>query len=1282
MSLWEKLRGKLGSLKSVGVSRAAVDRASSPPPREGATVLRPAAAAVAAPVAAAFVPDADHKIAGTFPVKNVLGSGSMGTVYLVQHPSWDTEVALKVPKAELIADAENRHRITVEAEAWTELGLHPHIAYCYYVQTLNGVLLMVVEYVDGGNLAEWIGKHGQSAELKTKLDLAIQFCHALEHAHGKGLIHRDIKPSNVLLTKDGQLKLTDFGIARVGTGLGAAKAPVPGAPVDGTMVGIGTEEYMPPEQWTSAQVDVLADLFAFGACMYELFCGRRPYVGRLIGQARPPLDPMGFNASLPQALGELLRECVSWEKERRPASAQAIRQRLCGIHDAQFGAPSDYAELPEFTVTASALNNRALSYIELGKPELAQKAWKAALRTDPNHIEAIFNHGLHEWRAGTLLDDRLVARLHAAGSEQSLHAYLIALVHLERGDGNSAKQVLEGVSPPAQESAEIGGAKHAADLLVASCEPPRMFTGHTDKINSICLTPDGRYALSASRDKTLRLWNLSTGACLQTLADPSDEPQCVCMSADGRIALAGGDQSVKQWDLVKGKHVRTFARPHGSVFSLCISADGRLALSGTSLGYVCISKLADATCVWDFRAHNHAVSMCLSRDGRRLLLAGDTTVSLWDVKAKKCDLSINGHDIGIRTVCFTPDEQRALTGGVDGKIKLWQLSSGKCLHTYETDYAIEHLSLGSDGARLLSSGWNGKIRLWDLVTGRCLLTLTGSAPRKIPACLHHDGRMAIYCDPPESLHTVSLKARSLTAPWRLSRQEDSRESIRKGAEFQRSVNSAKQALAREDILEAESLLRRARVASYQRHELGVQLWRNLYKKLRKGRLARYWVSHRIDGGTPSSVRVCGAGPVIATSGWDRSLQVWSPGRTAPTILPVAAQLVPNFCVTADGRYVLSATRDMSLVLFDLQTSRHVRTFPFPDRPNIYNLMVNAVGVSADGRIALSGEQGGLIRVWNMETGKCLRTMRSHSGAVTCLAISGDGRHILSGSDDKTLKLWETVSGQCIQTYSWHTDSLSGVAISADCSYGLSSSKDGLAFRFALETGQERVRYQGHSAGLRAVAVSADGNCVVTASADRTIKLWDSASTECLATLTGYGSEVADVCLSPDGGLVISANADGTWVWTLDWDLERNDPADWDDRAAPYVDAFLRAQQPYATAAALDQASTEDELVRALTRSGAPTCREEDFRRLMMQLGNAGFGWLRADGVRWHLAGLGVHLATASESNPHAAADLVPASAISAQKSQLPDLSSAPRVGRNDPCPCGSGKLFKRCHGRL
>jgi hypothetical protein len=150
------------------------------------------------------------EILGLYRVEDVL-EGGMGRVYIAHHKGWNVNLAIKSPNEMMLSDRNNFARILREADSWTELGLHPNIAYCYYVRSIEDVPHIFVEYVDGGNLRQWIAE-GKCIDYRVSLDLAIQFCHGMEHAHSKGMIHRDIKPKNVLMTKEGQLKVTDFGL--------------------------------------------------------------------------------------------------------------------------------------------------------------------------------------------------------------------------------------------------------------------------------------------------------------------------------------------------------------------------------------------------------------------------------------------------------------------------------------------------------------------------------------------------------------------------------------------------------------------------------------------------------------------------------------------------------------------------------------------------------------------------------------------------------------------------------------------------------------------------------------------------------------------------------------------------------------------------------------------------------------------------------------------------------------------------------------------------------------
>jgi len=208
-------------------------------------------------------------------------SGGMGIVYFVEHLGWRKNLAVKTIRPEFLRDEKITKAFIREAETWINLGLYPNAVNCFYVRQMGGLLRIFTEYVDGGSLKKALSE-GRIGDFRTILDLVIQFCHGMGYAHRKGLIHRDIKPANCLLTKDGALKITDFGLTKA---LGMVVPELGGLLIsrveEGSVSllggGAGTPEYMAPEQF-EGRADFSSDIYSFGVMLYEMVCWRRPFV--------------------------------------------------------------------------------------------------------------------------------------------------------------------------------------------------------------------------------------------------------------------------------------------------------------------------------------------------------------------------------------------------------------------------------------------------------------------------------------------------------------------------------------------------------------------------------------------------------------------------------------------------------------------------------------------------------------------------------------------------------------------------------------------------------------------------------------------------------------------------------------------------------------------------------------------------------------------------------------------------------------------------------------------
>src|SRR5690242_2314319 len=215
---------------------------------------------------------------GAYEIVGPLGVGGMGEVYRARDTRLGRDVALKVLPAEVSSDAERLARF--EREARTVAGLnHPNIVVLHSMEQDGETRFLTMELVEGQSLDRYVT---EALPLKRVLELGIELADALTAAHEQGVIHRDLKPANVMLTRDGRVKVLDFGLAKLeeqGSGIDLTQAPTVASPLSSAGQVIGTLPYMAPEQVRGETVDPRTDLFALGVMLYELAAGRRPFEG-------------------------------------------------------------------------------------------------------------------------------------------------------------------------------------------------------------------------------------------------------------------------------------------------------------------------------------------------------------------------------------------------------------------------------------------------------------------------------------------------------------------------------------------------------------------------------------------------------------------------------------------------------------------------------------------------------------------------------------------------------------------------------------------------------------------------------------------------------------------------------------------------------------------------------------------------------------------------------------------------------------------------------------------
>jgi serine/threonine-protein kinase len=257
---------------------------------------------------------------GPYEIVALLGAGGMGEVYRARDTRLGRDVAIKVLPAEFAADAERLKRFEREAKATAALS-HPNILDVHDVGTFEGVPYLVEELLEGESLKDRIGRG--SVPVREAVGIAVQVAHGLAVAHGKSIVHRDLKPENIFVTKDGVVKILDFGLAKLVEGVPIGEADtLTHAPTGVTEFGrvLGTVAYMAPEQARGMPVDQRADIFAFGVVLYEMVTGEHPFRGATATDTVAAIlreEPAPLPASAPTRLAAVLEKCLAKEPERR-----------------------------------------------------------------------------------------------------------------------------------------------------------------------------------------------------------------------------------------------------------------------------------------------------------------------------------------------------------------------------------------------------------------------------------------------------------------------------------------------------------------------------------------------------------------------------------------------------------------------------------------------------------------------------------------------------------------------------------------------------------------------------------------------------------------------------------------------------------------------------------------------------------------------------------------------------------------------------------------------------
>ena len=478
----------------------------------------------------------------TYRIESDPMKGGMGSVWRVHHTGWNTDLAMKRPHPELFVTEADKQKFIDECRHWINLGLHPNIVSCYYVREIGGVPTIFSEWMENGDLAHHIKNgtlyEGSGAEVRERLmDIAIQYARGLHYAHENGLIHQDVKPGNLLLTSDWQAKAADFGLANARAQLTVLEGAPTVRETDRTMnaaAGAYTPAYCSMEQMDRKVLTRRTDIYSWAVSVMEMYAGVRLWENGVVAGAGCRDYMAQCRVPVPEALQELLAKCMAISPEDRPHDFGVIGEELEQIWEDVTGTGYPRPAPSAASDTADSLNNRALSFLDIGRAGEAEALWEKALAADPYHENARFNRELYLLRSGRKFDYQVMEELARIPTEGQ--ADMIAAIAREchGADEEIPENYFIG-SDTRKEAIELQSAVRQGDRVLFSGrlnggDQPRcigrfaienrgndlemtVFPAEKDKTKKLWLAvpcPEGNRALLVRGDCTLRLCDWKT----------------------------------------------------------------------------------------------------------------------------------------------------------------------------------------------------------------------------------------------------------------------------------------------------------------------------------------------------------------------------------------------------------------------------------------------------------------------------------------------------------------------------------------------------------------------------------------------------------------------------------------------------------------------------------------------------------------------------------------------------------------------------------------------------
>jgi small GTP-binding protein len=311
-----------------------------------------------------------------------------------------------------------------------------------------------------------------------------------------------------------------------------------------------------------------------------------------------------------------------------------------------------------------------------------------------------------------------------------------AFIDYRRKSSKEYNKLLQACRP--KKSSKVGIKEKKTEL-----KSVKIFKGHTELIRRVAITPDGKYAVSASNDKTIRLWDLEKEVCSATITGHKNAIWATSITVDGKKIISGShDNTIRIWDAKIGKCLHIFDEPSAFTCDIAITPNGLIAASSHDFGHINVWDLKKWEKIITLKTEPSKIwAIAISEDGKKVFSgSNNNTIDIWDVKTGQNINTLVGHSGGVQGLSVSKDGTKIISGSSDSTIRIWDTDSGRCLASLEGHTGkVWSVAITEDGKKIVSGSGDKTIRVWDVETGRCLNVFEGHFDSVYSIAISADG---------------------------------------------------------------------------------------------------------------------------------------------------------------------------------------------------------------------------------------------------------------------------------------------------------------------------------------------------------------------------------------------------------------------------------------------------------------------------------------------------------------------------------------------------------------